>query len=144
MQARPVVFLILAVLIQMGMLHRVMASGACCPEIVGMHCHDHAHTHPHHDHDHHHHDHHDHDEQHDADPGILDDSLDADGKPVCPQDDCGHHHHHGSCVHSIPLSVFGVGDCRLPPLSGLTLAREKQNLRVPVGPVMEKEIPPLI
>ena len=140
MLTRPVCFLILAVLIQMGMIHRVMASGACCPEIVGMHCHDLAHDH---DHDHHDHDH-DHEEEDGTDPRILDDFLDSDGNPVCPQDDGGHHHHHGSCVHSLPLSVFGVGDCRLPHLSGLTLAREKLNLRVPVGPVMEKEIPPLI
>jgi len=117
---------ILTLLIQSGLCSRLVASGVCCPNQSL----EHAHGHDYRSTDH--------------SDGDCTGDHDSPGKPACPSD-CGeHHHHHGSCIHGVQLSLAGDGHCRLTPPHAVSLACELQHSRAPDGPVMEMDKPPLI
>ena len=82
--------------------------------------------------------------------GASDHSHDpCDHTHPCPDDDeCPldgkHHHHHGSCVHSLQLTFGGEGSCKLTPPFAVSLGREAQQRHAPDGPVRDLDKPPLI
>ncbi len=122
---RAVIVITLSLLIQMGLFGRVVSDVLICPVSSLEHCHDHdaGHEHSHHD-------------CHDNDVSSGDEN--------CPPD-CGeHHHHHGNCVHSMQLSIFGDCEYRLAPPHAVSLKCDWHHLRAPDGPVMEMNKPPLI
>jgi hypothetical protein len=79
--------------------------------------------------------------------GAPDDGCDGDH--ACPDgDECPadgqHHHHHGTCLHSVPLMFAGEGSPELGPLLVVSLGCEARHSRVPDGPVRDLDKPPLI
>jgi hypothetical protein len=120
--------IILSLLIQMGLLGRLAAEGGCCPQATmePSHVDPHDHGTPGHSH------------------GDCADDHDAPDRKKCPSD-CGEHHHHdGTCIHSMQLSLTADNPCRLIPPRFLTMGCDRLHLRAPESPVFEMDKPPLI
>lgn len=120
--------IILSLLIHLGLFGRLAADGECCPQPALEHCHVDCHDHgaPGHSHD----------------PCIADHHAPDRGN--CPSD-CGeHHHHHGTCIHSMQLSLTADSHCLLIPPRSLMMGCDRLHLRAPEGPVFEMDKPPLI
>ena len=118
---RAACLILATMLIQLGLLGRLMADGPCCPDSSLEHFHDHDHSHDH--------------------------GQDCDGSSEdrkCPSDCGDHRHHHGNCIHSMQISVAGECQHRLAPPHVVSLACERHDMRAPGGPVMELDKPPLI
>ena len=122
--------ILLTALILSGLSMRAVAKGICCPE---------PHSHPSdctpHDHggcgD------------HDESPAHTHEDKLPSGGDSCPPD-CGDHHHHGNCIHVLPISLTAEHHVRLPDLHSVSLQADRHHQRVPEGPVRELDKPPLI
>ena len=115
----------LSLLIQIGLLGRVMSEGLHCPSsVLEHHCQDHGC-----------------DDSH----GEPETGSDSDHSPKGKEahSDCAEHHH-GNCIHNLQLSIPGDVDQRLLLPRFVLLSAKRHHLRPPLGPVFEMDKPPLI
>lgn len=121
--------IILTLLIQLGFFCRLAYEGECCPQ-AGME-HTHLEASCHHD-----------DSDHPA--PVCAAEVQTSDLGNCPSDCTEHHHHHGTCIHSMQLSHIVDSHCRLAPPHSLMMGCDWLHMRVPDGPVFEMDKPPLI
>lgn len=124
---RHALFIALSLLIQIGLVGRVMSAGMCCPGPVLEHHHDLVCDHPSAIH--------------------LGTILDPCAAGHDHPGDCGdphHHHHHGKCIHAVPLTFFEESSSRLAPLAAVAWQCSWHHQLPPEDPVLEQDEPPLI
>lgn len=124
---RHALLIALSLLIQIGLVGRVLSAGTCCPGPALEHHHDPVCAH--------------------TDATHIGKTLDpCSSSHDCPAD-CGdphHHHHHGKCIHAVPFTFCEEASSRLSPPLAVALQCKWQHQIPPEDPVIEQDEPPLI
>ena len=121
--------IILCLMVQLGLFSRLATERECCPQVTLEHSHvdfHDQHNVPNHNHSH------------------FTADQDAPNHENCPTDCSEHHHHDGTCIHSLQLSITTDNHCPLIPACSLAMGCGWSHMRVPDGPVFEMDKPPLI